>query len=197
MRNLQMGYISPQFHVVFDELFTTVHSVAEDDIIWIELFTTERKYYWPTDDEEDEPASFPELDHEWLPQGEQILPTTPLTPTPTTADACSLITAPTPPLETDSAELSDVDEPPDESTPESTSAPVTRERRACKPNKRVFGPNWSTFTIRLTLESRTMLLGCIMPFSHDDLFIHSLDWDAPFRGSYTDFESINALHVDP
>jgi hypothetical protein len=57
-------------------------------------------------------------------------------------------------------------------------------------------PDWSTFTIRLTPESRSML-GCIMPFSHNDLFIHFLDWDAPFRGSYTAFESINALHIDP
>ena len=53
LRNLQTGYISPQFHVVFDELFTTVHSVDEDDQTWIELFLTAREYYGLDEEEED------------------------------------------------------------------------------------------------------------------------------------------------
>lgn len=47
MQNLQTGSISPQFHVVFDELFLTAHSVDEDNGTWIELFTSECDYFEP------------------------------------------------------------------------------------------------------------------------------------------------------
>ena len=65
---MQTGSISSQFHVVFDELFTTIHSVDDDDTdIWVELFTGEREYYGPSGDEEDDPIDFPDLDPGWLP----------------------------------------------------------------------------------------------------------------------------------
>ena len=71
MRNLETGSISPQFHVVFDELFTTVHSVDEHDETWIELFVSERDYYGPDEDEvEPDDAAFPDIDPEWLPIAE-------------------------------------------------------------------------------------------------------------------------------
>ncbi len=71
LRNLRTGSISPQFHVVFDELFTTVHSVAEDDDTWVELFVSKREYYGPDEEEEDDNTiAFPDVDPEWLPIAE-------------------------------------------------------------------------------------------------------------------------------
>jgi hypothetical protein len=47
--------------VVFDELFTTVHSLDEDDPTWVELFTSERDCYGPDEDEEDaDTLAFPD-----------------------------------------------------------------------------------------------------------------------------------------
>jgi hypothetical protein len=61
LRNIQTGSVTPQFHVVFDELFTTVHSLDEDDPTWVELFTSERDYYGPDEDEEDaDTLAFPD-----------------------------------------------------------------------------------------------------------------------------------------
>jgi hypothetical protein len=72
LRNIQTGSITPQFHVVFDELFSTVHSLEDDDPIWIELFTSERDYYGPDEEEEDpnDSTSLPELDPSWLPMSD-------------------------------------------------------------------------------------------------------------------------------
>ena len=42
------------------------------------------------------------------------------------------------------------------------------------------------------------MLGHIVPnLTHDDLFLHSLDWDAPFSSAYGSLHSLNLLHVDP
>ena len=61
LRNIQTGSVTPQFHVVFDELFTTVHSLDEDNPTWVELFTSERDYYGPDEDEEDaDTLAFPD-----------------------------------------------------------------------------------------------------------------------------------------
>lgn len=81
LRNKQTGSITPQFHVVFDELFSTVHSLEEDDdSTWIELFVSERNYYGPDEDEEDaDSVSFPDINPSWLPIAESI----PSTVTPT------------------------------------------------------------------------------------------------------------------
>jgi hypothetical protein len=39
---------------------------------------------------------------------------------------------------------------------------------------------------------------CIVSLiSHDDIFLHTLDWDGPFRGSYTALAAQNSLHIDP
>ena len=47
IRNLQSGYISPQFHVVYDELFQTIarSDNAIDRNLWLELIRTSREYY--------------------------------------------------------------------------------------------------------------------------------------------------------
>ena len=68
--NLQTKRISPQFHVLFDDYFTTVRSVDDatdpvlSDIDWeklISLVGTD-KYV----DENDSTTTVPELDEEWL-----------------------------------------------------------------------------------------------------------------------------------
>ena len=41
------------------------------------------------------------------------------------------------------------------------------------------------------------ILGIVSPVSHDNIFLHSLDWDGPFRGGYTALAAQNSLHVDP
>jgi len=49
VRNLSTGYISPQFHLVFDDLFETVVCLGEDDIVFDTicngLFDLERDWY--------------------------------------------------------------------------------------------------------------------------------------------------------
>jgi hypothetical protein len=63
LRNLQTGSISPQFHVVFDEPFTIVLSVDEDNETWLKLFVSEREFYGPDDEEEDaNTIAFPDVD---------------------------------------------------------------------------------------------------------------------------------------
>ena len=49
VRNLSTGYISPQFHLVFDDLFETVVCLGEDDIVFDaicnNLFDLNREWY--------------------------------------------------------------------------------------------------------------------------------------------------------
>ena len=47
IRNIHTGYISPQFHVAFDELFMTVTSEAEIDLSesWTDLFLNSSEHY--------------------------------------------------------------------------------------------------------------------------------------------------------
>ena len=63
-------HISPQFHVVFDDLFTTVLSQSEEDLPpteWIDLCITSR---YQTDFDENDPIR---LDDEWLSSDELAL----------------------------------------------------------------------------------------------------------------------------
>jgi transposase InsO family protein len=70
--NLTTGHVSPQFHVVFDDWFTTVSTeekgVAENlnDAVWTELFMDNRFLAYFDDDD---PM---ELDDEWLSDYEQL-----------------------------------------------------------------------------------------------------------------------------
>ena len=61
--NLLTGSISPQYHVVFDDMFSTVMSSADVDTeIWISLVTSRKSRIQVMLDQEDDP----ELDDEWL-----------------------------------------------------------------------------------------------------------------------------------
>ena len=74
IRNLRTEYVTPQWHVAYDERFTTVPTAAVDDdeieALWIDIFNDTRDYYGDPDSEhpEDEP---PELDDEWLEDDER------------------------------------------------------------------------------------------------------------------------------
>ena len=42
------------------------------------------------------------------------------------------------------------------------------------------------------------MLGHIVPsLNHEDLFLHSIDWDAPLAEGYFAYHSVNLLHIDP
>ncbi|KAI2509575.1 hypothetical protein MHU86_4836 [Fragilaria crotonensis] len=197
VRNLQTGSISPQFHVVFDELFTTVHSVDEDNDTWIELFISEREYYGPDEDEEaDDGLTFPEIDPNWLPIAELPIPITVPPPAPNVTLPAPADDMPEPAEEDDPIPFEDIAAVQPEIV-EPPQAPPERTQRARRPNQRVFGDEWTNHTVQLTPSSRT-LLGHIVPnLSHDDLFLHSLDWDAPFSDDYASYHAINELHTDP
>ena len=61
--NLLTGSISPQFHVVFDDMFSTVMSItAADPKVWIKLVTSRKSRILVMIDQEDDP----DLDDEWL-----------------------------------------------------------------------------------------------------------------------------------
>ena len=215
IRNLQTGSISSQFHVVFDELFTTVHSVDDDDTdIWVELFTGEREYYGPSADEEDDPIDFPDLDPGWLPAEHAPLIAPPAPDDVSVATVpTSNIAPPTPPVLSDIEEDDPEDEDdsddadaPDDLTPEaaaSDAAPDAIPRRQSKRIRegvsvpsRFSGEACTSLSITLTPNSRS-ILGIVSPISHGDIFLHSLDWDGPFRGSYTALAAQNSLHIDP
>ena len=219
LRNLQTGYVTPQFHVVFDELFTTVHSSDEDDTTWVDLFTTNRDYYGQDEDElEDFAPSLPEVDPAWLPITELPLatPPGPVEPMPTEAphgdvtshaDEESLITVFQPAdddidLQPAGGEIT-MDNTPeplinaDTHPPPTPPAAVQTGKRTRLANKRVFGDEWVNHTVQLTPSSRT-IIGHIVPgLNHDDIFLHSLDWDAPFSEDFAAYHSINLLHTDP
>jgi hypothetical protein len=63
-RNLTTGNISPQFHVVYDDFFETVHTNGDDPPdVWSDLVIVPT-YHAHLDD--DAPESIPELSDEWL-----------------------------------------------------------------------------------------------------------------------------------
>jgi hypothetical protein len=217
MRNLETNYVSPQFHICYDELFSTTHSMEENDEVWIDLFLHHREFYGPSDDEEDETIYFPDLDVGWLPLIEAPLP--PPQPPPTLPATIPLNpdagTNPAVPVDLqpafEQAESLDADEPieqaeaqPSIDDPTSNDAApeepnIRRSARSRKATSRLIQDAYHTSSGHRphpTPASRS-ILGYFTPFCHDDLFIHSLDWDIPFRGRYRSFESLNHLHVDP
>ena len=61
--NLLTVSISPQYHVVFDDIFSTVmNNTAADPEVWIRLVTSRNSRIQVMLDQEDDP----ELDDEWL-----------------------------------------------------------------------------------------------------------------------------------
>ena len=79
VRNLSTNFISPQFHVIFDDKFTTIQNDTklEDtalESIFTELFETCRDYYGEEPLESDSGErldELPELNDEWLNEAEQ------------------------------------------------------------------------------------------------------------------------------
>jgi hypothetical protein len=67
--NLSTLTITPQFHVVFDDWFTSVNSTRPDepisDLVWNDLFENSRYQYFFDDDDD------VELDSEWLTENER------------------------------------------------------------------------------------------------------------------------------
>ena len=54
--NLLAGSISPQFHIIFDDMFYTVmSSTAADSEVWIRLVTSRNSRIQVTLDQEDDP----------------------------------------------------------------------------------------------------------------------------------------------
>ena len=67
--NLLTGSISPQYHVVFYDMFSTVtSSTATDPEIWIRLVTPRNSKIQVMVYQEDDP----ELDDEWLTDNKQL-----------------------------------------------------------------------------------------------------------------------------
>ena len=67
--NLLTGSISPQYHVVFDDMFSTVMSSTDaDPEVWIRLVTSRNSRIQVMLDQEDDP----ELDDEWLTADDQL-----------------------------------------------------------------------------------------------------------------------------
>ena len=67
--NLLTGSISPQYHVVFDEMLSTVRSsTSADPEVWIRLVTSRNSSIQVILYQEDDP----ELDDEWLTADEQL-----------------------------------------------------------------------------------------------------------------------------
>ena len=67
--NLLTGSISTQYHVVFDDMFSTVMiSKAADPEFWIRLVTSRKSRIQVILDQEGDP----ELDDEWLTADEQL-----------------------------------------------------------------------------------------------------------------------------
>ena len=67
--NLITGSISPQYHVVFDDMFSTVmSSTAAYPEVWIRLVTSRNSRIQVILDQEDDP----ELYDEWLTADEQL-----------------------------------------------------------------------------------------------------------------------------
>ena len=67
--NLLTGSISPQFHVVFDDMFSTVmSSTAAEPEVWIRLVTSRNSRIQVMLDQEDDP----DLYDEWLTVDDQL-----------------------------------------------------------------------------------------------------------------------------
>ncbi|KAI2510177.1 hypothetical protein MHU86_4209 [Fragilaria crotonensis] len=179
-----------------------------------------RDYYGPDEEEEDADAiAFPDIDPSWLPISEihqhpteestTAIPTAVIdsrtvhrTSTEATIDDNP---PPSAPIDVTISESTDdgvdiqnetarYDNPDEDHIPLET---PLRSARVRQPNRRVFGDEWTNHTVQLTPTSRTMLGHIIPSLTHDDLFLHSLDWDAPFSSEYGSLHSLNLLHVDP
>ena len=74
VRNVQTERITPQFHMVFDELFSTVDQKKIDDldIFWEELYTNSRENLMDEFQGEFINEDIPRLHNDWLPIEERV-----------------------------------------------------------------------------------------------------------------------------
>ena len=187
VRNLRTERLSPQFHVVLDELFSTIalDEATDNNQLWVDLFVNHRDYHGPPKEE---------LDSQVFPfeENEEFLPSSESTDTTDAFDDDD-----DDPTNDDSGSISSIEE--DISLPDTTedddrddNVTVRRSNRVKKPNTWFQGNTW----INLGQSSRT-ILGTAQRVSHDDVFLYHLDWDAPFSVEYSHLAAYNDAFVDP
>ena len=79
--NVNTGKISPQYHVVFDDKFSTVNSLPTEDSIddqWARIFKLEKEFYLDLEYDEDGnliTSDWPHLSTEWLDPSKKVTKT--------------------------------------------------------------------------------------------------------------------------
>jgi hypothetical protein len=202
IRNLRTGFVSPQYHVVYDETFMSVASkqVLDDDTYWNDLFLHHRDHYL---EEINDPTLIPSLHDSWLTSEEiqhrdQNLALRPHTaplhrhPLPPTLDPVPNSSI-HPPLPIDTSItprnlLDDLDGVNDHDTlptvPESSptpapslasplSVPADRTTRTRRPNPRYFSDQW----INIGSCSRNNYQVTIHSMSSTGSYLSKIDWD--------------------
>lgn len=195
IRNLRTGSTTPQFHVVYDELFTTVDNSVDHEDRWIELFTNERECYL---DEDEINEHTPELPDEWW--SEEELARRPQ-PQRQPQQVQEQDVAPVIQDEDPEPEGAAVDDAAREVEQAPASEPVEPEaadelgrgQRVRRPNQRVYGDQWLNVTIgeKSTYPAR---LNAIDPMDQVAL---AMDWSAQPKESYRPFEAYEQLRTDP
>ena len=199
--NHRTGHISPQFHCIYDDLFTTVPNADHGGILDLETFQADQ---WAelvasgserlhADDPDEVP---PELPDEWLTADEltarnqhrthlRRLQSTLLPLGPVTApegdgpdDGPDIGPAPEPENQLNLEppdEPEPLDDPPNQPPPEPPDGPtVTRSGRQVKPNRRFLGEQWQN------LQSQKIRMGTL-----NRQFLNTLSWDRTRTMSWT------------
>jgi hypothetical protein len=211
-RNLRTQSVTPQFHVVFDELFTTVLNVHSPDELWIELFMNEREYYGPDDDEEEDDAfPLPPVNNEWLPLDEQPIQEI-VVPEGGVLNDRTEFPTPVPRTRDDIPDdLSEIDEdlPVPEDTTEDEAVQTTLEttldptreeqfgrgkRNKKQPERWTYGGNGNFVTPTPNSRIFMGLLNQVLP---DDVGLFMLDWTQPYSREYGIFHVYDDLGTDP
>jgi hypothetical protein len=166
IRNLRTDYVSPQFHVVYDEKFETVPSLTVVDQVenWTDLFVTARDNYLEGHDP-DTDGPIPALAPEW------------------TIDDENVQAAPLPPaveeLEIDDDDRSDRSPEPELGSkptdpPETENAPLSQTRRSNRLR------NLQVNATLVTLARASSSLEAIIKPTHvDTVVFQAIDWSAP------------------
>jgi hypothetical protein len=184
VRNLKTGAISPQFHVVYDDTFTTVPSRVRDDDInppanWLELLTFSRVNLLDADDD-----NVPMLADDWLTDEEL-------------AERRRRQNQPAPPIRRNEPEVTinnnnrdesddeipdflppyndEDDESDDEDVNESANAENNwKPRRRWKPNPRYYGDDFVNTTNLNRADGFVALLNDFGSLSDEEVFLANL-----------------------
>ena len=197
VRNLRTESVSAQFHLVFDELFSSIFNPHFDQPEFLDLFRTGgREYFGPDEDEElDGDFEYPVLDDEWLDDDEQIeaqLPT------------AGLEGEENDPVDDEIPEIpdiaSDVDDNDNDVEDEGGREPdreeiqgLRRSRRNRKPATRWTeeGPGYVRAAPGPNIVTR---IESMLP---DDWLFEHMEWDRQIRGRYGTFGLIDEFWKDP